>query len=211
MEKAKPMDHLLIGDVGYGKTEVAMRCAYKAICAGKQVAFLCPTTILSMQHYQTLLKRFEPTGARIALVNRFISTKEMKKIREDLANGQIDIVVGTHRLLSNTVSFKDLGFLIIDEEQRFGVRHKEKIKEMKNSIDVLALSATPIPRTLQMSLIGVRTISQLTTPPAHRHPIQTYVMEERGPVVEEIIQRELSAAARCSFAQPCRRHLPQGA
>lgn len=199
MEKAKPMDHLLIGDVGYGKTEVAMRCAYKAICAGKQVAFLCPTTILSMQHYQTLLKRFEPTGARIALVNRFISTKEMKKIREDLANGQIDIVVGTHRLLSNTVSFKDLGFLIIDEEQRFGVRHKEKIKEMKNSIDVLALSATPIPRTLQMSLIGVRTISQLTTPPAHRHPIQTYVMEERGPVVEEIIQRELSRSGQVFF------------
>lgn len=199
MEKPKPMDHLLIGDVGYGKTEVAMRCAFKAICAGKQVAFLCPTTILSLQHYQTLKKRFENTGARIALVNRFVSAKEMKQIREDLANGQIDIVVGTHRLFSKTIQYKDLGFLIIDEEQRFGVSHKEKIKEMKNSIDVLSLSATPIPRTLQMSLIGVRTISQLNTPPAHRHPIQTYIMEEKGPVIEEIIQRELSRGGQVFF------------
>lgn len=199
MEKDKPMDHLLIGDVGYGKTEVAMRCAYKAICGGKQVAFLCPTTILSMQHFETLKKRFEHTGARIELVNRFISTKKMAEIREGLANGQIDIVVGTHRLLSKTIKFKDLGFLIIDEEQRFGVGHKEKIKEMKNSIDVLALSATPIPRTLQMSLIGVRTISQLTTPPAHRHPIQTYIMEEKGPVIQEIIQRELSRGGQVFF------------
>lgn len=199
MEKPKPMDHLLIGDVGYGKTEVAMRCAYKAICAGKQVAFLCPTTILSLQHYQTLKKRFENTGARIALVNRFVSAKEMKKIREGLADGQIDIVVGTHRLFSKTIQYKDLGFLIIDEEQRFGVGHKEKIKEMKNSIDVLALSATPIPRTLQMSLIGVRTISQLNTPPAHRHPIQTYIIEEKGPVIEEIIQRELSRNGQVFF------------
>lgn len=192
MEKPKPMDHLLIGDVGYGKTEVAMRAAFKAAAAGKQVAFLCPTTILSMQHYATLESRFAPTGVRIALVNRFISAKDMKKVREGLANGQIDIVVGTHRLFSKTIKFKDLGFLIIDEEQRFGVEHKEKIKEMKNSIDVLSLSATPIPRTLQMSLIGVRTISQLNTPPAHRLPIQTYVMEQKGSVVEEIIQRELA-------------------
>lgn len=192
MEKPKPMDHLLIGDVGYGKTEVAMRAAFKAITAGKQVAFLCPTTILSMQHYQTLLRRFEPTGAKIALINRFVSTKEMKQIRQDLESGQIDIVVGTHRLFSKTLHFKDLGLLIIDEEQRFGVEHKEKIKEMKNSIDVLSLSATPIPRTLQMSLIGVRTISQLNTPPAHRLPIQTYVMEKKGSVIEEIIQRELA-------------------
>lgn len=199
MEKPKPMDHLLIGDVGYGKTEVAMRCAFKAICAGKQVAFLCPTTILSMQHYQTLLKRFEQTGANIALVNRFVSAKEMKRIREGLKDGSIDIVVGTHRLFSKTIAYKDLGFLIIDEEQRFGVGHKEKIKEMKNSIDVLSLSATPIPRTLQMSLIGVRTISQLSTPPAHRHPIQTYIMEEKGPVIEEIIQRELSRSGQVFF------------
>ena len=199
MEKPKPMDHLLIGDVGYGKTEVAMRCAFKAIAAGKQVAFLCPTTILSLQHYQTLKERFKDTGANIALVNRFTSTKEMKEIYKGLDNGQIDIVVGTHRLFSKKIQYKDLGLLIIDEEQRFGVNHKEKIKEMKNSIDVLSLSATPIPRTLQMSLIGVRTISQLNTPPAHRHPIQTYIMEEKGPVVEEIIQRELSRDGQVFF------------
>ena len=199
MEKPKPMDHLLIGDVGYGKTEVAMRCAFKAVMAGKQVAFLCPTTILSLQHFQTLKKRLEDTGARIELVNRFVSAKKMKEIIEGLADGQIDIVVGTHRLFSKKIQYKDLGLLIIDEEQRFGVKHKEIIKEMKNSIDVLALSATPIPRTLQMSLIGVRTISQLNTPPAHRHPIQTYIMEEKGPVVVEIIQRELARDGQVFF------------
>lgn len=192
MELPKPMDHLLIGDVGYGKTEVAMRCAFKAICAGKQVAFLCPTTILSLQHYRTLQSRFEQTGAQIALVNRFVSDKEMREIIKGLKNGQIDIVVGTHRLFSKSIEYKDLGLLIIDEEQRFGVSHKEKIKEMKNSIDVLSLSATPIPRTLQMSLIGVRTISQLKTAPAHRHPVQTYIMEQKGPVIKEIISRELA-------------------
>ena len=192
MEKPKPMDHLLCGDVGFGKTEVAMRCAFKAITNGKQVAFLCPTTILSMQHYQTLSNRFAYTGANIALVNRFVSTKEIKEIKKGLKAGTIDIVIGTHKLLNKTFEYKDLGFLIIDEEQRFGVTHKERIKEMKNSIDVLSLSATPIPRTLQMSLIGVRTISQLNTPPAQRHPIQTYVMEKRGSVIKEVIQRELS-------------------
>ncbi|EOS60132.1 transcription-repair coupling factor [Firmicutes bacterium M10-2] len=192
MEKAKPMDHLLCGDVGFGKTEVAMRCAFKAIENGKQVAFLCPTTILSMQHYKTLTKRFEYTGANIALVNRFISAKEIKEIKKGLKEGTIDIVIGTHKLLNKSFEYKDLGFLIIDEEQRFGVEHKEKIKEMKDSIDVLSLSATPIPRTLQMSLIGVRTISQLNTSPAHRHPIQTYILERKGSAVEEIIQRELA-------------------
>lgn len=192
MEKPKPMDHLLCGDVGFGKTEVAMRCAFKAITNGKQVAFLCPTTILSMQHFQTLSKRFASTGANIALVNRFVPAKKVKEIKEQLKLGQIDIIIGTHRLLNKTFVYKDLGFLIIDEEQRFGVTHKERIKEMKNSIDVLALSATPIPRTLQMSLIGVRTISQLNTPPAQRHPIQTYVMEKRGSVIKEIIERELA-------------------
>lgn len=192
MEKPKPMDHLLCGDVGFGKTEVAMRCAFKAISSGKQVAFLCPTTILSMQHYKTLQKRFEYTGANIALVNRFVSDKEIREIKKGLKNGTIDIVIGTHKLLNKSFEYKDLGFLIIDEEQRFGVEHKEKIKEMKQSIDVLSLSATPIPRTLQMSLIGVRTISQLNTPPAHRHAIQTYIIEKRGSAVEEIIQRELS-------------------
>lgn len=192
MEKPKPMDHLLCGDVGFGKTEVAMRCAFKAIESGKQVVFLCPTTILALQHYKTLEKRFAYTGASIEMVSRFTPEKKVREIREGLKNGTIDIVVGTHKLLSSTFKYKDLGFLIIDEEQRFGVEHKEKIKEMKNSIDVLSLSATPIPRTLQMSLIGVRTISQLNTPPAHRHPIQTYVMEKRSTVVQEVIARELA-------------------
>lgn len=192
MEKPKPMDHLLCGDVGFGKTEVAMRCAFKAIASGKQVAFLCPTTILSMQHYQTVCHRFETTGANIALVNRFVSQKESAEIARKLKEGKIDIIIGTHRLLNAEFQYKDLGLLIIDEEQRFGVEHKEKIKEMKNSIDVLSLSATPIPRTLQMSLIGVRTISQLNTPPARRHPVQTYIMEKRGSVIQEIIARELA-------------------
>ncbi|WP_294729864.1 transcription-repair coupling factor [uncultured Faecalibaculum sp.] len=192
MEKAKPMDHLLCGDVGFGKTEVAMRCAFKAIESGKQVAFLCPTTVLALQHYKTLEKRFAYTGASVEMVSRFTPARKMKEIREGLKNGTVDIVVGTHKLLSKTIRYKDLGFLIIDEEQRFGVEHKEKIKEMKNTIDVLSLSATPIPRTLQMSLIGVRTISQLNTPPAHRHPIQTYVMEKRSTVVQEVIARELA-------------------
>lgn len=192
MEKDKPMDHLLCGDVGFGKTEVAMRCAFKAIRDGKQVAFLCPTTVLSMQHYRTLSKRFESTGANVALVNRFMTTSQLNEIQKGLKEGTIDIVVGTHALLNKRFTYKDLGFLIIDEEQRFGVMHKERIKEMKNSIDVLSLSATPIPRTLQMSLIGVRTISQLNTPPAQRHPIQTYVMEKREGVIKEVIQRELA-------------------
>lgn len=192
MEKPKPMDHLLCGDVGFGKTEVAMRCAFKAIANGKQVAFLCPTTILSMQHYETLKKRFDSIGANIAMVNRFVSTKEMNAIKKGLKDGTIDIVVGTHRLFNKSIEYKDLGLLIIDEEQRFGVEHKEKIKELRNAVDVLSLSATPIPRTLQMSLIGVRTISQLNTPPAQRHPIQTYVMEKKGKTIEEIIQRELA-------------------
>jgi transcription-repair coupling factor (superfamily II helicase) len=192
MEKDKPMDHLLCGDVGFGKTEVAMRCIFKAISAGKQVAVLCPTTVLSMQHYQTFSKRFEYTGASIALINRFTSLKDFKAIKEGLKNGTIDIVIGTHRLFNKSIEYKDLGFLVIDEEQRFGVEHKEKIKELKNSIDVLTLSATPIPRTLQMSLIGVRTISQLNTPPASRHPVQTYVLEKKPTVIEEVISRELA-------------------
>lgn len=191
MEKQKPMDHLLCGDVGFGKTEVAMRCAFKAISAGKQVAFLCPTTILSMQHYKTVSDRFEYTGANVELVNRFVSDKKVKEIQKKLKEGQIDIIIGTHRLLNKMFEYKDLGFLIIDEEQRFGVEHKERIKELSNKIDVLSLSATPIPRTLQMSLIGIRTISQLNTPPARRHPIQTYVMEKRGNIINEVIEREL--------------------
>ena len=192
MEKPKPMDHLLCGDVGFGKTEVAMRCAFKAISNGKQVMFLCPTTILSMQHFKSLQARFAYTGANIEMVNRFVPESKIKDIEKKIQEGLVDIVVGTHKLLNKRFVFKDLGLLIIDEEQRFGVEHKERMKEFKNNIDVLALSATPIPRTLQMSLIGVRTISQLNTPPAHRHPIQTYVLEKRGSAIQEVIQRELA-------------------
>lgn len=192
METPKPMDRLLCGDVGFGKTEVAARAAFKAVVDSKQVAFLCPTTILSLQHYKTFKKRFENYPVNIEVINRFISAADQKRIIRELKEGNIDILIGTHRLLSKDVEFKDLGFLVIDEEQRFGVEHKEKIKEFKNSVDVLSLSATPIPRTLQMSLIGIRSLSQLDTPPLNRMPVQTYVIEKNFQMVKEIIQRELS-------------------
>lgn len=192
MESNKPMDRLLCGDVGFGKTEVAIRASFKAVLDHKQVAFLCPTTILSLQHYKTFIKRFKNYPVNIAVLNRFISTKEVSQIKKDLANGNIDILIGTHRILSKDIHFKDLGFLVIDEEQRFGVEHKEKIKELRSSVDVLSMSATPIPRTLQMSLIGIRALSQLETPPLNRMPVQTYVIEKDYKVIKEIIQRELS-------------------
>lgn len=192
MEKDKPMDRLLCGDVGFGKTEVAFRAAFKALMDNKQVAFLCPTTILSLQHFKTALKRFKNFPITIKVVNRFISTKEMREIKSDLKEGRIDLLIGTHRLLSKDIIFKDLGLLIIDEEQRFGVEHKEKIKELKNSLDVLSLSATPIPRTLQMSLIGIRSLSQLNTPPKNRMSVQTYVIEKNWSLMKEVMERELS-------------------
>lgn len=192
MESAKPMDRLLCGDVGFGKTEVAARAAFKAVADGRQVAFLCPTTILSLQHYKTFMKRFRNFPVNIAVVNRFIKPSDQKHIIHDLKEGNVDILIGTHRLLSKDIVFKDLGLLVIDEEQRFGVEHKEKIKELKNSVDVLSLSATPIPRTLQMSLIGIRSLSQLETPPMNRMPVQTYVIEKNFQMVKEIIQRELA-------------------
>lgn len=192
MELDKPMDRLLCGDVGFGKTEVAIRAAFKAVLDNKQVAFLCPTTILSLQHYQTFLHRFQNYPVKIAVLNRFVTPSDQRKIISDLKKGNVDILIGTHRLLSKDVVFKDLGFLVIDEEQRFGVEHKEKIKELKHSVDVLSLSATPIPRTLQMSLIGIRALSQLDTPPLNRMPVQTYVIEKNFQVIKEIIQRELS-------------------
>ena len=169
MEQSRPMDRLLCGDVGYGKTEVAMRAAFKAVMDNKQVAYLAPTTILTQQHYHTFIKRFSNFPINIALLNRFVSPKKQKDIISKLSKGQIDIVIGTHRLLSDDVVFHDLGLLIIDEEQRFGVEHKEKIKELKVNVDVLTLTATPIPRTLQMSLIGVRSLSLLETPPENRY------------------------------------------
>lgn len=192
MMSSKPMDRLLCGDVGFGKTEVAMRAAFKAAAEGKQVAFLCPTTILSRQHYETFLKRFVNYPIQIAVLNRFVVDSQQKQIIQKVREGKVDILIGTHRLLAKDVKFKDLGLLIIDEEQRFGVEHKEKIKEFKQSIDVLSLSATPIPRTLQMSLIGIRQLSQLDTPPNHRMPVQTYVIEKNKAVIRDVVQRELA-------------------
>ena len=192
MERPKPMDMLLCGDVGYGKTEVAFRAMFKAVNNGKQVAYLCPTTVLSIQQYKSALERFSSFPVNISLLNRFVSIKDQKLILEKLANGSIDIVFGTHRLLGNDVVFKDLGLLVIDEEQRFGVTHKEKIKKCKSNIDVLTLSATPIPRTLQMSMTGVRSLALIETPPAQRYPIQTYVMEENDIIVRDAIYKELS-------------------
>ena len=192
MQQPKPMDRLLCGDVGFGKTEVALRAAFKAILDHKQVAFLCPTTILSLQHYRTAMKRCNEFGVRIAVINRFILPSVQKEIIQKVKNKEIDLLIGTHRLLSADIQFADLGLLVIDEEQRFGVEHKEKIKELKHSVDVLSLSATPIPRTLQMSLIGIRSLSQLDTPPKNRMPVQTYVIEKNKMVIKEIIERELS-------------------
>ncbi len=192
MEQPHPMDRLLCGDVGYGKTEVAFRAIFKAIKAGKQVAFLCPTTILSKQHYENALDRFAGFGINIAILNRFITPKQKNIILNDLASGKIDLIIGTHRLLSKDIKYKDLGFLVVDEEQRFGVTHKEKIKEYKQNIDVLTLSATPIPRTLQMSLTGVRGLSLIETPPAFRYPIQTYVLRENDQVIKDAIYKELA-------------------
>ena len=191
MEKVKPMDRLLCGDVGFGKTEVALRAAFKAINDNKQVAYLCPTTILSFQHYKTFKARLDKYPCRVELLNRFVSENKQKEIINDLKLGKVDILIGTHRILSKDIEYKDLGLLIIDEEQRFGVEHKEKIKEMKKSIDVLSLSATPIPRTLQMSLIGIRGLSTLDTPPLNRYPVQTYVVHKNENLIKEVIMREL--------------------
>ena len=192
MESTHPMDRLLCGDVGYGKTEVAFRAIFKAVMSGKQVALLCPTTILSNQHYYNALDRFKNFSANIELLNRFVSPKKQKEIIQRLKEGKVDVLIGTHRILSDDIVFKNLGLLIIDEEQRFGVKHKEKIKQYKNNIDVLTLSATPIPRTLQMSMTGVRSLSLIETPPTNRYPIQTYVLEENRQIIKDAIYKELS-------------------
>lgn len=192
MESDKPMDRLICGDVGFGKTEVAVRASFKAVCDNKQVAVLCPTTILSQQHYRTFKERYRDFPVEIRILNRFVTPAEQKKVLEDLKEGKIDILIGTHRLLSKDVKFKDLGLLVVDEEQRFGVEHKERIKELKAAIDVLTLSATPIPRTLQMSLIGIRSLSQLETPPLNRYSVQTYVVEKSQEIVRDAIEKELA-------------------
>ena len=191
MEMQKPMDRLLCGDVGYGKTEVAMRAAFKAVMDQKQVAYLVPTTILADQQYKTFKERMKDFPVNIEVLNRFRTKKQQEEIIKKLKLGEIDIVIGTHRLLSKDVEFKDLGFLIIDEEHRFGVKDKEKIKEYKNSIDVLTMTATPIPRTLHMSIVGIRDMSIIYEPPQNRKPVQTYVLEYDEEVVREAITKEL--------------------
>jgi len=199
MEKDKPMDRLLCGDVGYGKTEVALRAAFKAIMDGKQVAFLVPTTILAQQHYNTMKERFGSFPVNIGLLSRFRTPSQQKAVIDGLRKGLIDIVVGTHRLLSKDVKFKDLGLLIVDEEQRFGVRHKEALKKLKENVDVLTLTATPIPRTLHMSLIGIRDMSVIDEPPEERYPVETYVVEYNEQMIREAILKEIERGGQVYF------------
>lgn len=192
MESDLPMDRILCGDVGYGKTEVAFRAAFKAIYDSKQVLYLCPTTLLSKQQYESALERFKNYPVKIGLLNRFTSKKGEIKILKELEEGNIDFVIGTHRLLSDDIKPKDLGLLIIDEEQRFGVAHKEKLKEFKSNIDILTLTATPIPRTMQMAMVGLRNLSLIETPPKNRHAVLTYVLEENNKIIKDIIYKEMS-------------------
>lgn len=199
MESVKPMERLICGDVGYGKTEIAIRAAFKAVLDGKQVAILAPTTILVQQHYDNFRERMSPFPINIDVLSRFRTKQEQKKVIEGLEEGKVDIVIGTHRLIQNDIRFKDLGLLIVDEEQRFGVLHKERIKKLKESIDSLTLTATPIPRTLHMSLIGVRDLSIINTPPEDRFPIATYICRRDDKVIVEAIRRELDREGQIFF------------
>ena len=199
MEKTQPMDRLLCGDVGYGKTEVALRAAFKAVMDGRQAAFLVPTTVLAQQHYRNFIDRLAGFPVTVGVLSRFQSAAEQKVTLRGLREGQIDLVVGTHRLLSRDVRFKNLGILVVDEEQRFGVRHKERIKMLKQNLDVLTMTATPIPRTLHMSMVGVREISVIETPPEDRYPIQTYVLEYADTLIREAVGRELSRGGQVYF------------
>ncbi|MDD4766579.1 MAG: transcription-repair coupling factor [Desulfotomaculaceae bacterium] len=199
MERPKPMDRLLCGDVGYGKTEVALRAAFKAVNDGKQVAILAPTTILAQQHYNTCLERMASYPVKVEVLSRFRTPREQRLVLQGLARGTVDVVIGTHRLLQGDVGFKDLGLLIIDEEQRFGVAHKEQLKMLRQGVDVLTLSATPIPRTLHMSLVGIRDTSILETPPEDRYPVQTFVLEEDPVLIKEAIRREMSRSGQVFF------------
>ena len=192
METAKPMDRLLCGDVGFGKTEVAFRAIFKAIMNGKQVMYLCPTTILAMQQYNNAIERFKNFPVTIGLLNRFVTPKKADTLIENFNKGTVDFLIGTHKILNDSIHPKDLGLLVIDEEQRFGVAHKEKIKKYKANVDVLTLTATPIPRTLQMSLVGLRSLSLIMTPPVNRYPIQTYVVEEDKMLIKDAIYKELA-------------------
>ena len=193
------MDRLVCGDVGFGKTEVAMRAAFKALGDDKQVAVLVPTTVLAFQHLETFRQRFEPFPVEIEMLSRFRTRKDQRLVVERLREGLVDIVIGTHRLLSKDVEFRDLGLLIVDEEQRFGVRHKEQIKHLRKTVDVLSLTATPIPRTLYMSLMGLRDISIIKTPPQDRLAVQTVVTEYDDHMVHTAIRREVSRGGQVYF------------
>lgn len=199
MEQEKPMDRLLCGDVGYGKTEVAIRAAFKACMDQKQVAYLVPTTVLANQQYETFKERMESFAIKVELLNRFKTKKEQEQIIKKLKLGEVDVVIGTHRILSKDVIFKDLGLLIIDEEHRFGVKDKEKIKAFKTNVDVLTMTATPIPRTLHMSIVGVRDMSVIYEPPQDRKPVQTYVLEYDEEVVKEAITKELERSGQVFY------------
>lgn len=192
MESNKPMDRLLCGDVGYGKTEVAIRAIFKAVMDGKQVAYLVPTTVLAQQQYNNFKERMKDFPVTVEMVSRFRTQTEQKHILKDVKAGMVDVLIGTHRLLQKDIAFKNLGLLVIDEEQRFGVMHKEKIKNMRANVDVLTLTATPIPRTLHMSMVGIKDISTIEDPPEERYPVQTYVMEHNNEVIKEAINREMA-------------------
>ena len=199
MAANKPMDRVVCGDVGFGKTEVAMRAAFVAASNGKQVAILAPTTLLTQQHYQTFCDRFAEWPIRIESLSRFVSAKQQKEIIGELQNGTIDIVIGTHKLLNSEIKPKNLGLIIIDEEQRFGVRHKEKLKALRTEVDMLTLTATPIPRTLNMSLSGLRDLSIIATPPNHRHAIKTFVSQWNDAGIKEACTREIKRGGQVYF------------
>jgi transcription-repair coupling factor (superfamily II helicase) len=199
MENAEPMDRLLCGDVGYGKTEVAMRAAFKALGDGKQVAVLAPTTVLTFQHFETFKRRFQPFPVRVEMASRFVPPKQLKQVIADVAEGKVDIIIGTHRLLSKDVEFKDLGLVLVDEEQRFGVKHKERLKQIKKTVDVITMSATPIPRTLHMSLLGLRDMSVIETPPKDRLAIQTVVAPMTPDLIRSALELELSRGGQVYF------------
>ena len=207
MEKPVPMDRLLCGDVGYGKTEVALRAVMKCIMSGKQAAILVPTTVLAQQHYVTILKRFADFPVKADILSRFRTPAQIKKTVRDMESGAVDIVVGTHRLLQKDIKFKDLGLLIVDEEQRFGVSHKEALKELTKSVDVLTLSATPIPRTLNMALSGIRDMSTIEEPPKNRQPVQTYVLEHDWGILCDAMRRELGRGGQVYYIPVSYTHL----
>ena len=199
MESPRPMDRLVCGDVGFGKTEVAIRAAFKAVDNGKQVAVLVPTTILAFQHFKTFTERLKDMPVTVNYLNRFRTTKERRQVLEELKNGRLDIVIGTHQLVSKTVQFKDLGLLIIDEEQKFGVAVKDKLKTIKENVDTLTLTATPIPRTLQFSLMAARDLSVITTPPPNRYPIETNVIRFSEEQIRDAIRYEISRGGQVFF------------